>query len=543
MSLLSVHSALGVHHIEVMEGQSVREALDASTWRVRAACGGTGACGACLVRVIEGEVSTPTVVEYTKLTPQQRATGARLACQLRLTGNAAIRMPRPAPPSPWKSIPPLHLRPLAACKPHPTQHPLGVAVDLGTTQIRVALLDRQHGRRIATRYGPNPQAVFGADVLNRLAAARAHPQQAEELAKQARNAILQAVRDILARDVGEIKSMLTEIGRVVVVGNTAMLALLAGRGVGALLDPACWQHPIDCRAPDSPDWRQKWSMPHAEIVLLDPVAGFIGSDLVADLSATGLTDGPAGSALIDIGTNTEIALWDGNQLYVTSVAGGPAFEGVGIRNGMAAEPGAIQRIQPTADGYRFETLDGAQAKGFCGSGLVDAIALLRAEGRLKISGRFAVPLETDGYRLDPANPRTAVIGPDVDLFQRAKAATAAAMAHLLARAGMGWRDLRRLCVCGAFGHTLHLGHAQAVGLLPPLDPEVIELHANASLSGCEQALLSAGGPDRFAALAAKITVLNLSLAPDYEDRYIDHLPLRPIALNSGARATSLDSIL
>jgi uncharacterized 2Fe-2S/4Fe-4S cluster protein (DUF4445 family) len=34
---------------------------------------------------------------------------------------------------------------------------------------------------------------------------------------------------------------------------------------------------------------------------------------------------------VDLGTNTESALWDGRRLLLTSVPGGPAFEGVGIR--------------------------------------------------------------------------------------------------------------------------------------------------------------------------------------------------------------------
>jgi uncharacterized 2Fe-2S/4Fe-4S cluster protein (DUF4445 family) len=307
-----------------------------------------------------------------------------------------------------------------------------------------------------------------------------------------------------------------------------MLALLTGHGDDALVDPDNWQRAIDYQPADPSAWQAQWFMPNAQIVLPGPVAGFVGSDLLADLLATGLAEGPAGSLLLDVGTNTELALWDGLHLHVTSVPGGPAFEGVGIRHGMPAEAGAICSVRSSDDGIVLETIGGGVARGFCGSGLTDALAVLLASGQLKPSGRFAVSPGPDGYALDPTNPRTAITGVDVDAFQRAKAATAAAMAQLLAQAGMGWGDLRRLCVCGAFGHTLNIEHAQAVGLLPRIAPALIELAADASLAGCERALLSAHGAEQFAALTTRIKAINLSLVADYEDRYIDHLRLRPV---------------
>jgi uncharacterized 2Fe-2S/4Fe-4S cluster protein (DUF4445 family) len=533
MATLIIHTPDGEHRQAASVGRSVRDLLDTTELRVRAACGGTGTCGACVVRLISGAVSPPTVAEYMKLSADERAAGLRLACQLRLLGDAEIDLDQPAPPSEWKSIPPEHLRAMDARLPALTANIYGVAVDLGTTHIRVALWDRKQGKRIATRRGPNPQGAYGADVLNRLDAANASEDRAAELTTLARTAIVQAVRDVLARDVGEVTPMLAEIGQVFVVGNTAMLALLTGHGGKALIDPANWKKRVDCRPDDPAAWQAQWHMPHADIALPNPVAGFVGSDLLADMLATGLIEGPRGSLLLDVGTNTEIALWDGRTVHVTSVPGGPAFEAVGIRHGMPAEDGAIYRVRRAGNGLALDTVGGGTAKGFCGSGLADAIAALLSQGTLKPSGRFSTAPGPDGYALDPANPRTAVTGVDVDAFQRAKAATAAAMAQLLIEAGMNWTDLRRLCVCGAFGHTLDIANAQLVGLMPPVDPTIIELHADASLTGCELGLLSANGSERFDALASRIETVNLSLASGYEDRYINHLRLRPISLAVG----------
>lgn len=529
MASLTVRTGTGSHRVALLAGQSVREALDGTDWRVRAACGGTGSCGACVVRLLAGTANRPRLADYQKLTAEERASGLRLACQLYPEGDTEIGLDDPAPPSLWKSISPDSLAPAPGAMPYLTEHIYGLAVDLGTTHIRLSLWDRRKGKRIASRRGPNPQGVFGADVLNRLDAARRSPERAQELARLARNAIIHAVRDILARDVGEVSPMLAEIGEVIIVANTAMLALLTGRGGDALTDPANWQRPVDCAPADPEAWRSQWYLPHARIVLPRPVAGFVGADLLADLVATDLCGGPAGSLLLDVGTNTEIALWDGELLHVTSVPGGPAFEGVGIRNGMAAEMGGICRVRPLEPGgYELETVGDAPARGFCGSGLADAIAVLRASGILKPSGRFAVSPGEQGFLLAPDNARTGLFGSDVDAFQRAKAATAAAMEELLMRAGMAWEDIARLCVCGSFGRTLDLEHAQSVGLLPPVPANRVELHGDATLAGCERALLTDRGLALFSELMGRLNAINLSLVPGYEERYLEHLRLQPV---------------
>lgn len=524
---LTVRSGATTTTLVVASHLSVREALDATTLRVRAACGGTGSCGACTVRLVTGRTNPPAIAEYQKLTAEERAAGLRLACQLRLTGDAEILLEHPAPPSAWKSIAAEDLLAIDACRPDLQDHIYGVAVDLGTTHIRVSLWDRRRGQRIATRRGPNPQAGFGADVLNRLTAARL-PDHARALAELARNAVIDAVHDMLARDVGEVTPMLAEIGHVVIAGNTAMLALLTGRGGEALLDPENWQRAIDCQPGQATPWHAGWHMPNAHIEVLPPVAGFVGSDLLADLVATDIAGGPAGALLIDVGTNTEIALWDGETVHVTSVPGGPAFESGGVGFGMPAEPGAICAVRRAGTGFELDVIGGGTARGFCGSGLLDAVAVMLEAGILKPSGRFATPCGAEGYRLDPANPRTAITGNAVDAFQRAKAATAAAIAVLLAEAGLRPSQIGQLVVCGAFGRHLNVAHARRTGLLSPLPAAATRLLADATLGGCETLLLTREPKRSLVELARRLRLVNVTLVIWYEDRYIEELRLREV---------------
>jgi len=124
---------------------------------------------------------------------------------------------------------------------------------------------------------------------------------------------------------------LKRIVRVIFVGNTAILTLLSERNIKLLLDPKYWMEHIDCLFVETSTLAEDWQIfPGAEIEVVPPVAGFVGSDLLAGIWATSLTEKEPGTLLIDFGTNSEMALWDGEYLWVTSAAGGPAFEACGI---------------------------------------------------------------------------------------------------------------------------------------------------------------------------------------------------------------------
>ena len=125
-----------------------------------------------------------------------------------------------------------------------------------------------------------------------------------------------------------------------------MMVLLTGTDPRPLLQPDNWTNNIDCQPVDFEAWIKLLEVnPEADIDVISPLAGFVGSDLLAGAIATGMSQYP-GNLLIDFGTNSEMALWDGTTLWVTSAAGGPAFEGCGIKCGMPAEPGAIYRFKP-----------------------------------------------------------------------------------------------------------------------------------------------------------------------------------------------------
>jgi uncharacterized 2Fe-2S/4Fe-4S cluster protein (DUF4445 family) len=408
--------------------------------------------------------------------------------------------------------------------PSGIKHPCGVAVDLGTTHLCLTLFDLAKGHWLADRWGLNPQQNFGADVVTRLAAAVESPASAREMSKLAVEAIGDALLDIATREGIDLR----RIVNVTLVGNTAMLALLSGRNFGLLLQPEYWTRPVDCAPHETSEWVTEWGIaPLAEVDVVAPLAGFVGSDLLAGLVSARLAEGVAPALFIDFGTNSEIALWSGEALWVTSSAGGPAFEGSGISCGAPAEIGAVFRVrQDSAGNLACQIIGGDHAKGLCGSGLVDLVACLLGSGRLTSAGKFTGG-ET-GYAFCAGGTDLTLTKGDVDLIMRAKAAIGVGIQALCVHAKVGMNDLRRVCVGGAFGRYLDVGNAQAIGLLPPVPPEMVELAGNTALAGCCDVMLSSLAAKRLKELRRRAQCLNLAQNPDFGEAFLENLYLQPL---------------
>jgi uncharacterized 2Fe-2S/4Fe-4S cluster protein (DUF4445 family) len=520
------------HRIPFSADRSLRDILDATDVRVRSGCRGVGTCGLCRVRIKAGDAGAPTVNEQLMLGFDELEQGIRLACQVLPKQDLAIDLLAPAPKSHWRSLPdwagqhdrcdsflPIEGLPLTVTNPY------GVAVDLGTTHISLSLYELTGGRWLAGRYGLNPQMRYGSDVMTRLVAASDSPDHAREMSRQIIDAIREGLFDIAVREGIDIGN----VARLALVGNTAMLALLSGRNYGLLLQPKHWMTVLDC-LPENPDaWGASLGIhPHARIEVIPPLAGFVGSDLLAGVVATRLTEEGGGALFIDFGTNSEIALWDGRDLWVTSAAGGPAFEESGISCGAPAKPGAIYRVGTRDGSIAFDVIADSEPAGLCGSGLVDLIACLVRSGLLTRMGRFVPSVPGEGFALGRGVRDIILTRRDVDMFQRAKAAIGTGIQVLLAKAGIGCADLRRICVGGFFGSFLDIASAHEIGLLPVIPPDNIELCGNTALAGCADLLLSSAAVERLRNLGERARLINLSGCPDFDELFLKNLYLLPM---------------
>ena len=511
---------------------SVRELLDATDLRVRCGCQGNGACGLCLVQIIAGNSNSLTKNESLILSPEQLHRNIRLACQLIPEDDICIRIIGMASTSQWQDLAcipctPSHLHPVAGMRS--IKNAYGLAVDLGTTHISLSLWDLKQGRRLSSRIGLNPQVCYGADVVTRLIVGGQLPENARMLAWMAFDAVHEALLDICSRNYIDP----VDVSHVTIVGNTPMLALLTETDPQLLLNPKSWTQPIHCDLDDARTWARIMGIdPDATIEVISSLAGFVGSDLLSGVVATRLMDQPGG-LLIDFGTNSEMALWDGGTLWVTSAAGGPAFESSQTQCGMPAETGAICNIDIGQDPseLRFQVIGGVEAKGLCGSGLVDLMAILRDRGVLTPTGNFTVPDPGDGFIVQEKSQSIRLTKKDVDTFQRAKAAIGVGIKTLLVKARMSAEELSRICVCGAFGQNLNVSNAQAIGLLPETSPDRIELCGNTALAGCERLLFSPSGSADLELLRKRSTVINMALSSDFETSFMECLYLQPLKVN------------
>ena len=254
----------------------------------------------------------------------------------------------------------------------------GIALDIGTTTLAMALLSLETGKILATVSCLNPQRQISADVIGRIGAAISG--QGDELQQMVRSAaellLLEACRIAGIRP--------EEVNARVVTGNTTMLYLFTGRNPYTL-----------SRAPFLADCLFGFS--EQGIYYPSCFSAFVGADITCSVLASGMLRTQGTSMMIDLGTNGEIVLLHDGVLYGTSTAAGPAFEGGEISCGSMNVRGAIDRVRVREGSYEVHVLGDTEASSICGSGIIDAVAAFLELGRIDASG--AIILLSSGSTL------------------------------------------------------------------------------------------------------------------------------------------------
>ena len=246
--------------------------------------------------------------------------------------------------------------------------------------------------------------------------------------------------------------------------------------------------------------------PMAAVFIMPGPASYVGGDIVSGMIYTGLHREAPMTLFIDIGTNGEIVLGNNELLMTASCSAGPAFEGGGVRWGMRAEEGAIEKvtIDPASRVPAWETIGGQPPRGICGSGMIDLISELLITGVIDPRGKFQLDADHPRYHLQDAVPSYVVataeetaMGEDL-LFSEtdihsivlSKAAVYAGFTTLLDQAGMDFAMVDRVWITGGFGQYLNFDRAISIGLLPDIDRSKFSYLGNSSVAGAYMALLS-----------------------------------------------------
>ncbi len=410
----------------------------------------------------------------------------------------------------------------------PGRRPVGLAVDLGTTKIAFYLVDLETGEELAATGVMNPQIGYGEDVISRIAYVCRNENGATELARVVREAI-DGAAGLLADQAGVSR---TQIAEACIVGNTAMHHLLLGLPVHQLaVAPfvAAASSPMDIRAADL----DLELAPGAYVHVLPCVGGFVGADHVSMIIGSDLDRRKHGVLGVDIGTNTEIALFRPGLAYPTSAscASGPAFEGAHIRDGMRAATGAIEAVRITAGGVECRTIGDAPAVGLCGSGIIDAVAEMHRHGIIDKHGRMhrgAAGVQQGEYGLEfvlvpsgqSGTGRDIVMTQhDVSEIQLAKAAISAGLESLMQVTGTAPEEIKEVVVAGAFGSYLDLDSALDIGLLPRIPGANYIQVGNAAGVGAKAGLLSLRERERARRLARHTNYIELTLTSGFSRRF------------------------
>ncbi|MCC6197403.1 MAG: DUF4445 domain-containing protein [Burkholderiales bacterium] len=434
-------------------------------------------------------------------------------------------------------------RRILALRPGRQQALYGVAIDIGTTSVVVFLCDLARGSILAMRTAGNPQAIYGEDVISRMT----HIQRDIAALGEMRRLLQDELNRLIAEAADEAGIAVDDIADAVAVGNPTMQHLLLG------VNP----EPLG-RGPYLPVWSERAEveaaalglgvLPRARVCVFPSIAGYIGGDTLAAV----LTRGPefyrGTHLLIDVGTNGEVVLAHDGELFATSCATGPVYEGAHIRCGVRAVPGAIERVWVDAGArIRCAAIPQSEGKGdprpvgLCGSGVISSVAAFVGSGLVAEDGGLAEAPRHPALRGDAngrAKEAVLVAGPytrtgrdivltqqDVRSVQLGKSALRAGIEILLAERGI--KTLDRIHLAGTFGNHLEPEDILKIGLVPPVPVERIRSIGNAAGDGARMALFDRRHRRRAATLARRMTVLELSLREDFQDLFVTHTALAP----------------
>jgi uncharacterized 2Fe-2S/4Fe-4S cluster protein (DUF4445 family) len=389
-------------------------------------------------------------------------------------------------------------RELLALFPGREERLLGLAVDIGTTTLVAYLLDLQTGSRLAVSSALNPQVHFGDDVVTRIAFCQTDSPGSEQL----RQAVTGGINDLVGRVVKKAGVRPELILEAALVGNTAMHHFLLGletRYLARAPYPPVVQGGLIIKAREA----GLNINPAAALHLLPLKAGFVGSDVIAGILATGLQRSRQVRLLIDLGTNGEIVLGNRDRLLCCSTAAGPAFEGGHVRWGMRASAGAVDRVRidPETLEPALQTIQDQPAQGLCGSGILATIAELVRRGILLARGNFNPAVHSSRIRPGPdgqelvllrdweslAGQEIVITQKDVAEVQMAKAAIQAGTAVLCEL--FNDKPIGEILLAGAFGNVADPGDCRTLGLIPDLPKAKIRGVGNAAGHGACLTLL------------------------------------------------------
>ena len=502
------------YYLTVHENESVLDALIRADAPSSVVCGGTGKCGKCKVRLLEGELPV-TESDRQHFTASELEGGLRLACRAYPEGPVKVEV-LSCSEDDFEAVAEHTLSGVAPAREQSGSY--GIAVDIGTTTIAMQLVALDTGEITGTYTALNRQRRFGADVISRMkVSVEGHK---EELRQLIREDLGKGTRSLI-RDAGIRADAVTELA---IAGNATMIHLLMGyscEGLGAYPFTPVNIGPIE----STYESIFGDTFLQARVRILPGISVFVGGDIVSGLYERNADLCEEYFLLIDLGTNGEMAIGNRERILVTSAAAGPAFEGGNIRFGVGSVKGAIASVTIGSRGAEVETIAGKAPIGICGTGVIEAVAELLRTGLMDETGCLGEAYFEDGYPLAEAEDGSTILLTQKDIreIQLAKGAVRAGLEILFLRYGITKEEVARVYLAGGFGFHLNCHKAAAIGLLPEKLEDKVEIIGNSALSGAVKFLLDPEAFDRTSGIAGCAEEVILSMDRDFNRLYMEYM--------------------
>jgi uncharacterized 2Fe-2S/4Fe-4S cluster protein (DUF4445 family) len=457
-------------------------------------CGGKGTCGRCRVRLLKGELKADGI-QREKLKKLNLGGDWRLACCCVAESNITLEI------SEFENI---ILADNSIFEYRP-ETGFGLAIDLGTTTVVVQLVDLSNSQILDSVSFVNPQLKYGSDLISRIE--RCLDDNHENMKILIRNKIGDIIKLILGRHH-------VDISKVIIVGNTVMHHIFSGIDVRPLS-----YYPFESDNLGKQIFLPSetgWDLPDNALISFFPSVGsFVGSDILAGIAATHMTDNEEYTILIDLGTNGEIVLGNSKKILCASTAAGPAFEGAKISCGMRAATGAISSVTYENDRLHCHVIGNVKAKGLCGSGLIDIVSVLLQNGEIGVFGEFG-----SGENFYELIDGIAINQQDIREFQLAKAAIASGLTILLKKMDITYNDVSKVFIAGGFGNFLNIKNVIRTGVIETEEDKIIKF-GNTALLGAKMLLFD--DDNIMHDILTKAKHINLEGEPGFQDIFIDKL--------------------
>lgn len=379
-------------------------------------------------------------------------------------------------------------------------------IDLGTTTIVLALIDRESGSLRQCVSFANPQIRYGADVIARIQAASSGKGRALQTCLQ------EQLERETTRLCQKNDQQPEAIQACYLGGNTTMIHLLLSYDCTPL-----GRSPFTVRE-HSP---APFLFQSCRVHIAPWISAFVGGDVCAGLSVCDRMKDKGTCLFIDLGTNGEMVLSHQDTYYTAATAAGPALEGNDLSCGCPAIPGAIRRVSLKRLRPALETIDNLLPVGICGSGAVSLCAELLRHGYLTHDGILTERFPSEGLLLSGSIQNNAIrfTADDLRHVQLALAAIAAGIDTLAQEAGILPSQIEQVYLGGGFGFHLSMEDCETLGLFSDIPVSRVTAMGNTCLRGLHQWAVSSV-PVKVPSVCV---ALNLAESPSFQKYFLSHM--------------------